>query len=276
MLSEFHEILVDAIESGRDPNLEKVNLVNQHEEWSKIHPWYPSYIDPINEYKKLIDVLEILSGFTRGGGISSKFEDQVEQLTAIHSGEMGLGEKSWDTLGNFYGVLPEGDDKLFEEWFIKQFIPHAVGGQRAKEYKRLEKEFNDNIEKYKKAYERAEDAGEPFLYRDPEAVEKRRSQQRGAAKEWADYVASLDPKYRQDRTADQYRAGAMQAAEYLEEMSAMGAVGGGVEGYAGSIKTADDKRKSKKRKRKNEQLFTEEETEQIVEEIYNTIMKGAN
>ena len=68
----------------------------------------------------------------------------------------------------------------------------------------------------------------------------------------------------------------MQAAEYLEEMSGMSAVRGGIEGYAGPVKPAKNKRKSKKRKRKNEQLFTEEETEQIVEELYNMIMKGAN
>jgi hypothetical protein len=51
----------------------------------------------------------------------------------------------------------------------------------------------------------------------------------------------------------------------INEISTM--AGGAVSGYSGPVK---------KRKRKNKQLFSEDEAEQIVKELYNIITKGVN
>ena len=61
------------------------------------------------------------------------------------------------------------------------------------------------------------------------------------------------------------RMAALVEDDDINEISTM--AGGAVSGYSGP---------AKKRKRKNKQLFSEDEAEQIVKELYNIITKGVN
>ncbi len=61
------------------------------------------------------------------------------------------------------------------------------------------------------------------------------------------------------------RMAALVEDDDINEISTM--AGGAVSGYSGPVK---------KRKRKNKQLFSEDEAEQIVKELYNIITKGVN
>ena len=84
--------------------------INLHNEMSEEHPWYPTYIDPIKEPEKLVDVMEILSDFSTKDHAWFKSERWDQWITAI---TFGLDE-------------PGTDYALFKEWYLKQYIPNVI------------------------------------------------------------------------------------------------------------------------------------------------------
>ena len=129
---------------------DKEERLRIHKEMSQKHPWYPAYIDPIKDWRKLNDVLEILSGF------SSKmaYGPRGEMIPVGKKGKReflpGKFQKWIDDVG-----LPggHGDLPLFKEWYLKQYVPSVIVQQsveRTQQRKQLSKTASEREKQFQK------------------------------------------------------------------------------------------------------------------------------
>ena len=124
--------------------------IRLHNKMSQEHPWYPSYIDPVKDWRKLTDVLEILSGFSS----KMSYGPQGQLIPLGTQGEReflpGKFQKWIDDVG-----LPggHGDLPLFKEWYLKQYVPSVIVQQsveRTQQRKQLSKTASEREKQFQK------------------------------------------------------------------------------------------------------------------------------
>lgn len=82
-------------------------LIRMHDKMSHENPWYPDYLDPVEQKEEIVATLEILSDFVRRGY-------RPEPLRKNKAGEW-IYDRDLD-LDNY-------DDRLLNLWFKERFIP---------------------------------------------------------------------------------------------------------------------------------------------------------
>ena len=153
-LSKYFPSLKKLVSKAEDiltkTSANKEKRLKMHKEMSQSHPWYPAYIDPIKDWRKLNDVLEILSGFSTK--MSYGEQGQIIPIGAKGKREFlpGKFQKWIDDVGlsNGHGDLP-----LFKEWYLKQYVPSVIVQQsveRAQQRKQLSKTASERERQFQK------------------------------------------------------------------------------------------------------------------------------